>query len=200
MAAFLRNKTKKKITSVKIHPMAKDLLSLIEALNLSIKPQQLSDQLITLIEETIKLEGVLDIETGEFLIFSPLFDLKVTSKTLEQMLNKNTITHRKEVMSDCEIEMIIWGDFFKNISTSIRFVDDIAIIQPALKNILPNHICQSFFGTKHLTQYNFCDLLNVDRGLITRAAAKIPPSYIKTIKSTSATFIPTHGLGKDDND
>ena len=66
MAAFLRNKTKKKITSVKIHPMAKDLLSLIEALNLSIKPQQLSDQLITLIEETIKLEGVLDIETGEF--------------------------------------------------------------------------------------------------------------------------------------
>ena len=192
MAAFL--KSKKKISSVKIHPLACDLISLIDDLNLTIKAQALPKPVRSLIERTIKMEGVLDSDTGELLIFSPFFELQLTSKTLEQMMNKNTITHRKEVVSDSHIETIIWGQFFKHITTSIRFIDDIALIQPKLKKILPSNICKNLFGKKYLTQHYFSDLIGEDRSLLARTISKIPPEIIKPITSSSSTFIPASDL------
>jgi hypothetical protein len=194
MAAFL--KSKKKISSVKIHPLACDLISLIDDLNLTIKARALPKPVLSLIEDTIKMEGVLDSDTGELLIFSPFFELQLTSKTLEQMLGKSTITHRKEVLSNNKIETIIWGQFFKHIATSIRFVDDIALIQPKLKKILPINICKNLFGKKHLTQQDFSDLINEDRGLLARTISKTPPPIIKSIQSSSSTFVSSSDLSR----
>jgi hypothetical protein len=142
------------------------------------------------------MEGVLDSDTGGFLIFSPFFELQLTSKTLEQMMNKNTITHRKEVVSDSHIETIIWGQFFKHIATSIRFVDDIALIQPKLKKILPSDICKNLFGKKNLTQQDFSDLINENRGLLARTISKTPPPIVKPIQSSSSTFVPSSDLSR----
>lgn len=189
MAAFLKGK--KKIKSVTIHPVAQVVLSLIDDLTLTIPTENLSNTILELIEQTIKIEGVFDEVTGELQVFSPLFDLRLSSKTLEQMLNKNTIIHRKDLVDEKWIELTVWGQFFKHISTSIRFVEDIALIQPELKKILPFDICNDLFGKKKLSQYDFSDLIGADRGKITRPISKIPPKKAQKIKSSSSTFIPS---------
>ena len=189
MAAFLKGK--KKIKSVTIHPVAQVVLSLIDDLTLTIPTENLSNTILKLIEQTIKIEGVFDEVTGELQVFSPLFDLRLSSKTLEQMLNKNTIIHRKDLVDEKWIELTVWGQFFKHISISIRFVEDIALIQPELKKILPFDICNDLFGKKKLSQYDFSDLIGADRGKITRPISKIPPKKAQKIKFSSSTFIPS---------
>lgn len=189
MAAFL--KSKKKIISVTIHPAAQDVLSLIGDLKLTIPTENLSNSIIELIEKTIKMEGILNDKTGELQVFSPLFDLRLTSKTLKQMLNENTIIHRKEMVDEKRIESTVWGQFFKHISTSIRFVDDLALIQPELKKILPFDICNDLFGKTKLSQHDFSDLIGEDRGKITRPISKIPPKKAHKVMSSSVTFIPS---------
>jgi len=189
MAAFLKGK--KKIISVTIHPAAQDILSLIGDLKLTIPTENLSNSILELIEKTIKMEGVLNDKTGELQIFSPLFELRLSSKTLEQMLNKNTIIHHKDLVDEKWVESTVWGQFFKHISTSIRFADDIALIQPELKKILPFDICNDLFGKKKLSQYDFSDLIGADRGKLTRPISKIPPKKTQKIKSSSSTFIPS---------
>lgn len=193
MVAFLKNV--KKIHSVNFHQEAKNLVSLIESLNLTIKPKSIPISLLNLIETTIVIEGVFDVETSELQVFSPLFDLQLTSKTLEQMLNKNTIIHKKDHVDNKVVESIVWGQFFKHISTSIRFVDDIALIQPKLKKILPTKICEDLFGKKHLTQHDFSTLIGVDRSLIAHAISNIRPQIIKPIESSS-TFLPAINLNE----
>jgi len=189
MAAFLKGK--KKIISVTIHPAAQDILSLIGDLKLTIPTENLSNTILELIEKTIKMEGILNDETGELQVFSPLFDLRLTSKTLEQMLNENTIIHRKDLVDEKWVESTVWGQFFKHISTSIRFADDIALIQPELKKILPFDICNDLFGKKKLSQYDFSNLIGADRGKLTRPISKIPPKKTQKIKSSFSTFIPS---------
>ena len=137
------------------------------------------------------MEGILNDKTGELQVFSPLFELRFTSKTLKQMLNENTIIHRKEMVDEKWIESTVWGQFFKHISTSIRFVDDLALIQPELKKILPFDICNDLFGKTKLSQHDFSDLIGADRGKLTRPISKIPPKKTQKIKSSSATFIPS---------
>ena len=189
MAAFL--KRKKQIKSVTIHPAAQDVLFLIDELNLTISTEKLSNSILELMEKTIKIEGVLDEKTGELQIFAPLFDLQLTSKTLEQMLNKNTIIHRKYLLDEKWVESTVWGQFFKHISTSIRFADDIALIQPELKKILPFDICNDLFGKKKLSQYDFSDLIGEKRGKLSRPISKIPPKKTQKVMSSSETFIPS---------
>ncbi|MBU2871044.1 hypothetical protein [Colwellia sp. E2M01] len=189
MVAFLKNK--KQIKSVTIHPAAQDILSLIDDLKLTIPIENLSSSALELIENTIRMEGVLNEVTGELEVFSPLFDLRLTSKTLEQLLNKNTIIHRKDLVDEQWVESTVWGQFFKHISTSIRFVDDIALIQPELKKIFPPDICNELFGKKKLSQYDFSGLIDADRGKLTRPISKIPPKKTQKIKSSSSTFIPS---------
>lgn len=189
MVAFLKNK--KQVKSVTIHPAAQVVLSLIDDLKLTIQIEKLSTSALELIENTIRLEGILNDETGELQVFSPLFDLRLTSKTLKQMLNENTIIHLKEMVDEKWIESTVWGQFFKHISTSIRFVDDITLIQPELKNILPFDICNDLFGKTKLSQYDFSDLIGADRGKLTRPISKIPPKKTQKIKSSSSTFIPS---------
>ncbi|WP_159816882.1 hypothetical protein [Colwellia sp. 20A7] len=188
MASFL--KSKKKIKLVTIHREAQEVLSLIDNLILTVPTGKLSKSTLELIEKTIKLEGVLNEETGELQVFSPLFDLGLTSKTLKQMLNKNTIIHRQEVVDDKLIESLIWVQFFKHISTSIRFIDDIALIQPQLKQLLPNNMCQKLFNKNFLTQHDFSYFINEDRSLLAHAISNIPAKE-KIVKSTSSTFKPS---------
>ncbi len=198
MAAFLKNK--KKVKHVTIHPAAHDLISLIDDLNLTIQTKKLSNSIIELIEKTIKIEGVLDEVTGELQIFSPLFELQLTSKTLEQMLNNNTVIHRKGFVDNQLIESMVWGQFFKHISTSIRFIDDIALIQPQLKKIFPPDICHYLFGKKYLTQHDFSDLISENRGLLAHAISDIPPKKIKKTETTSSTFVPSSDLNEGENE
>ena len=107
------------------------------------------------------------------------------------MLNKSTIIHRKDLVDERWVESTVWGQFFKHISTSIRFVEDIALIQPELKKVLPFDICNDLFGKKKLSQYDFSDLIGADRGKLTRPISKIPPKKAQKIKSSSSTFIPS---------
>lgn len=189
MVAFLKNK--KQIKSVTIHPVAQVVLSLIDDLKLTIPIENLSSSAQELMESTIRLEGILNDETGELQVFSPLFELRLSSKTLEQMLNKSSIIHRKDLVDERWVESTVWGQFFKHISTSIRFVEDIALIQPELKTVLPFDICNDLFGKKKLSQYDFSDLIGADRGKLTRPISKIPPKKTQKIKSSSSTFIPS---------
>lgn len=189
MVAFLKNK--KQIKSVTIHPAAQDILSLIDDLKLTIPIENLSSSTLELIENTIRMEGVLNEVTGELKVFSPLFDLRLTSKTLEQLLNKNTIIHRKDLVDEQWVESTVWGQFFKHISTSIRFTEDIALIQPKLKEILPPDICNDLFDKKKLSEDDFVGLIGTSRGKLTRAKSKIPIKENEKIKSSSSTFIPS---------
>ncbi len=189
MVAFLKNK--KQVKSVTIHPVAQVVLSLIDDLKLTIPIEKLSTSALELIENTIRLEGILNDETGELQVFSPLFELRLSSKTLEQMLNKNTIIHRKDLIDEQWVESTVWGHFFKHISTSIRFADDIALIQPELKKILPCDICNDLFGKEKLSQHDFVSLIGTSRGQLTRAKNKISIKENQKTKSSSATFIPS---------
>jgi len=194
MASFLKGTQKKELTLITLHPTAHKIISLVDDLNLTIQVSNIPNNVLDLIESTIRVEGLLNNETNEFQIFSPLFDFQFTSKTLEQMMNKNTIVHRKDLVSDSFVESIIWGQFFKHISTSIKFVDDIALIQPKLKKILPPEICQNLFGKKALTQQDFSDLIGEDRGLLAHAISNVPAKKIKPVESSLSTFVPSKKL------
>ena len=63
MVAFLKNK--KQIKSVTIHPVAQVVLSLIDDLKLTIPIENLSSSAQEFMENTIRLEGILNDETGE---------------------------------------------------------------------------------------------------------------------------------------
>ena len=189
MASFLRNKNK--VNSVTLHPVAQTIVTIIETLNFTFYIDALDQDglLHNLMKSPIRLEGILD-HKQNFLVFSPLFDLRILQKPLHEHLQTDPIVYKVNELSEIDIKDRIWGDFFKQLFTSIDSKKDVAKIQQNLNEHLPEELCKAFFNKKNLNDHAMGLLTHQTRSAIFRQREKLKKEKRKK-ETSDEIFTPT---------
>ncbi|PCI52393.1 MAG: hypothetical protein COB45_13230 [Gammaproteobacteria bacterium] len=183
----------KKVKKIELHPIAQLVLSVISDFNFIFYTGALTEEAESLIESSIRLEGILD-DDGMFQVISPIFLLRISRVPLESLIKKDTITYQAKEFQDDQISKKIWGDFFVQLLSSFNNTD-LALLKVKLNEFLPRDMRYYFFNQNVISEKCIAKFSNLKRGVLARQTKKLRLKQ----KTSFDSFIPYSNSDLDEN-